>query len=299
MVTIIENYEPYELCPDCNGNIISIKEKGETVCTQCGLIINEKELDIFHNERRAFTQEEMVKKCRTGFPVSDLLPDIGLCTLIHTKNIYNSDFKRAVQRDNCLPWDKRNLLIATNELRRLAHILSLPFYIQKAALAVYKKAFQASLLRGRSILCMVAACIYYICKENGIPRTFQEIMRETSGNYKLAKKCYRILINTLNLKVPTYNPVAFVPRYIADLGLNNDVENLTIKIIQSFLTKTSVRGIDPKGLCAGAIYLVSKIKDLKVSQKKIGRIVGVTEVTIRARYKELKNNLNQIILNKI
>ncbi|MEE9378700.1 MAG: hypothetical protein V3V33_11780 [Candidatus Lokiarchaeia archaeon] len=291
MVTIIENYERYDLCTDCNGNVISNHEKGEKVCTQCGLIINERELDLFHNEKRAYTQEQIEKKYRTGIPISELIPDLGLCTLVYTKTIYNSDFKRAVKRDKCLSWDKRHLLIATTELRRLGHILNLPSYVQKSALDLYKKAFRANLLRGRSILCMVVACIYYVCKEKGIPRTLQEITQKATKNYNLVKKCYKSLINALNLKTPTFNPVLFIPRYIVELGLNYDVENLTIKILQSFLKKSSIRGIDPKGLCAGAIYLVSKIRGLKITQKEIGKKIGVADVTLRARYKELKNKI--------
>ena len=34
------------LCPECGGNIISLQEKGEIVCGQCGLVIRERILDI-------------------------------------------------------------------------------------------------------------------------------------------------------------------------------------------------------------------------------------------------------------
>jgi len=54
----------------------------------------------------------------------------------------------------------------------------------------------------------------------------------------------------------------------------------------------SISGKDPKGLCAGVIYLVCKMKNKKVSQKKIANVIGVTEVTLRSRYKELSKKLN-------
>ena len=31
-------------CPECNGSLISIIERGETVCCQCGLILNEQKM---------------------------------------------------------------------------------------------------------------------------------------------------------------------------------------------------------------------------------------------------------------
>ncbi len=33
------------LCPECKGDLISIIEKGEIVCYQCGLVISEREID--------------------------------------------------------------------------------------------------------------------------------------------------------------------------------------------------------------------------------------------------------------
>ena len=63
-------------------------------------------------------------------------------------------------------------------------------------------------------------------------------------------------------------------------------------VLQNFISKISISGKDPKGLCAGAIYLVSKLRNVKVSQKEISQIVGVTEVTLRSRYKELLKNVS-------
>ena len=43
---------------------------------------------------------------------------------------------------------------------------------------------------------------------------------------------------------------------------------------------------------SGALYLASKIKDKNITQKKIADTVGITEVTLRSRYKELVKKLN-------
>ena len=64
------------------------------------------------------------------------------------------------------------------------------------------------------------------------------------------------------------------------------VEKEAIKVLKNFMENTSICGKDPKGLCAGAIYLVSKLKNQRVSQKDISKVIGVTEVTLRSRYKE-------------
>lgn len=284
-------------CPECKGNIILIQEKGEVVCGQCGLVISERILDISHSGKRAFTKQEKERRERIGSPISILLPDMGLSTIIDKTNIKNPDLKRAAKWNSRMTWDKRNMLIATTELKRIASNLNLPIHVKKAAIRLYIEAFKKKLLRGRSINGMVAASLYFACRERKIPRTLQEILDETSISAKNVRRCYRTLIKELNLKAPSTDPISLIPRYAAELGLDADAEKNTIKILQMFISKFSTSGKDPKGLCAGALYLISKIKNKKVSQKAIANLVGVTEVTLRSRYKELSTKLNIKMLN--
>jgi len=93
------------------------------------------------------------------------------------------------------------------------------------------------------------------------------------------------------LKISHINPVSLIPRYCADLSLGIEVEKEAMRVLQNFMHKTSISGKDPKGLCAGSIYLISKLRNVKVSQKDISKIIGVTEVTLRSRYKELLSSV--------
>jgi len=279
-------------CPECKGSTISIQEKGEIVCSQCGLVINERILDISHSGKRAFTKQEKDKRESTGSPISILLPDMGLSTVIDKTSIKSPDLKRAAKWNSRMTWDKRNMLIASTELKRIGSNLNLPNHIKKAAIRLYIEAFKKKLLRGRSINGMVAACLYFACREQKIPRTLQEILDETAVSAKNVRRCYRTLIRELNLKVPSTDPISLIPRYSAELGLNAEVEKSTIKVLKAFISQYSTSGKDPKGLCAGALYLVCKKTDKRISQKEIANIIGVTEVTLRSRYKELVSKLN-------
>ncbi|MFX1394988.1 MAG: transcription initiation factor IIB family protein, partial [Promethearchaeota archaeon] len=255
-------------------------------------IINEKEFVLSYSEKRAFNREEKAKKARTGILISPLLSDLGLCTLIDKKHIHNPDLKRAVKRDSYLSWKNRNLLIATTELKRLASNLSIPSYVVNVALRLYKKVFKSNLLKGRSIKGMAAACIYYACKIENVPRTFQEFLNESPISCKTIKKCCKIMFNHFNLKLPGTNIITYIPKYITDLGLNIEVEKLAIKILKSHLKKSPNNGKNPKGLCAGAIYLACKLRNEKITQKDISKVIDITEVTLRSRYKELISKID-------
>ncbi|MFW9875092.1 MAG: transcription initiation factor IIB family protein [Candidatus Thorarchaeota archaeon] len=279
------------LCPECGGTIIFIEEKGETVCGQCGLIINERLVDNSHSGKRAYTNQEKNNREQTGAPISILLPDMGLSTVIDKKKIINPDLKRAAKWNTRITWQKRNLLIASTELKRISSNINLPNHVKEEAMRLYIEAFKRKLLRGRSINAMVAACLYLACRTKDIPRTLQEILEEASVKAKDVRRCISVLTRELNFKTQSTDPVALIPRYISDLELDSEIEVLTKKILTTYISNFSISGKDPKGLCAGAIYLACRIKDLEITQQQIVNWIGVTEVTLRSRYKELKKKL--------
>ena len=148
------------------------------------------------------------------------------------------------------------------------------------------------MLRGRSINGMIAACAYHVSKQEGIPITFQEILDETSVEESIVKKCYKIMVKKFNLTTPLTDPITLLPRYCAELDLNMEIENTTTRVLQSYIKKNSICGKDPKGITAGGIYLVAKLKNQKISQKEIAQVTGVTEVTLRSRYKEIMKQIS-------
>ncbi len=286
-----KNNAAINICPECGGSIISLIETGDIVCNQCGLVIHEKNVDFSHSGKRAYTNQEKNSREQIGAPISILLPDMGLTTTIDKKQINNPDLKRAAKWNTRITWQKRNLLIASTELKRISSNINLPNHVKEEAMRLYIEAFKRKLLRGRSINAMVAACLYLACRKKDIPRTLQEILDEASVTAKDVRRSISILTRELNFKTQSTDPVALIPRYISDLGLDSEIEVLTKKILTIYISNFSISGKDPKGLCAGAIYLACKIKDLELTQQQIVNSIGVTEVTLRSRYKELKNKL--------
>jgi len=279
------------VCPECGGNIISLIQTGDVVCNQCGLVLKEKSVDYSHSGRRAYSKDEKSKRERMGAPISILLPDIGLTTTIDRKSISNPDLKRAAKWNTRMTWEKRNILIATTELKRIGSKLNLPNYAKEEAMRLYKEAFKKKLLRGRSINSMIAACLYYSIRKFKLARSLQEILNESSENPKDVRRCYRVLLKELNLKAPNTEPISLIPRFVAELNIDNEMEQLTKKIVKTFSSNFPISGKDPKGIVGGALYIACKLKGVEITQQTIADIVGITEVTLRSRYKELKTKL--------
>lgn len=280
-------------CPECHSNLVIYdSRRGENICDGCGLVLDHHIPDIERDDRRAFTSEEKAKRERTGSPISILLPDMGLSTIIDPNAKMSQRMKRVIKWNSRMTWNKRNLLIATTEIKRIGSNLNLPLRVKELSAKIYRKAFSMKLLRGRSIKAMVAAALYYSCRKENIPRTLQEFVDQTTCESRDIRRCYRILLRELVLKVPAMDPIMLIPKYSTELNLSLKIEKTSTEILKKITKKLSISGKDPKGLVAAAIYLSCQKHKESKSQSKIARTIGITEVTLRSRYKEFLKLLN-------
>jgi transcription initiation factor TFIIB len=75
-------------CSACNKDQTTITdpESGEIICSNCGVVILEGIEDYAHEERRAYSMEELEHRSRTGAPTSLAIHDRGLSTTIDKVN---------------------------------------------------------------------------------------------------------------------------------------------------------------------------------------------------------------------
>ncbi|MEM0147865.1 MAG: transcription initiation factor IIB [Candidatus Micrarchaeaceae archaeon] len=292
-------------CPSCGStDIIYDNEKGELVCNNCGLVIEENATDL-GPEWRAFDAEQRSSRTRTGAPLKYAKPNRGLVTEI---DLYNKDIrgvripsKRQAQLYRMRKWHKRasiassserNYLIALPELTRVASYLGLPDSIRESAALMYRKCVQNNLIRGRPIEVVVQAVIYGACREAGVPRTLDEIASISGVAKKDVGRAYRVITHELDLKIPLTDPSAYVPRYINALKLSGEAQEKANELLKTAMKKGLISGRSPTGVSAAAVYIAGALVGERRTQKEVADIAGVTEVTIRNRYRELKEQLN-------
>ncbi|PSP86215.1 transcription initiation factor IIB 3, partial [Halobacteriales archaeon QS_1_68_17] len=78
--------EEVRSCPECDSeNVIKSSDRGELICDDCGLILEEENID--HGpEWRAFNHSERQEKSRVGAPTTQTMHDKGLTTQIDWKD---------------------------------------------------------------------------------------------------------------------------------------------------------------------------------------------------------------------
>jgi len=67
-------------CPECGSDeIVTDADQGELVCDDCGLVLDEQQIDR-GPEWRAFNHSERQSKSRVGAPITETMHDRGLTT---------------------------------------------------------------------------------------------------------------------------------------------------------------------------------------------------------------------------
>ena len=164
-------------------------------------------------------------------------------------------------------------------------------YQRKAAL-VYRKALDKGLVRGRSISAIAAASLYAACRQSGTPRTLREIAESSLVDRKDVARCYRLLLHELEIKMPISDPLTYVSKIAEKNGISGKTQGAAIQILRDAKRKRVSAGKDPMGMASAALYIACLQKNEKITQKDIADAAGVTEVTVRNRYKALKKQLS-------
>lgn len=285
-------------CPDCgSSNLVYDESRGEVICGDCGLLVEENMVDTSH-ELRSFDKGE--KKSRGGAPISMQKFDKGLTTNVgEISDIYRLGSNQETRKYLRLKkWQERvstsierNLRLAMAELRRVASFLELPSVVRDEAARIYNYVLQRGLVRGRSMESVIAACIYAACRSYNIPRTLDEISVASEVERKEIGRTYRFIIRKIGLKVTPSSPKDYISRFASTLHLSPKAQNKALGILNSAEVSELTSGRGPAGIAAAALYVAALLNDEKKTQREVADVAGITEVTIRNRYKELLDKL--------
>ena len=274
------------------------------MCTECGLVVDEDVIDQ-GPEWRAYDSEQREKKARTGAPMTYTLHDKGLSTMIGWTNrdSYGKSIptRSRAQLYRLRKWQRRirladaierNLAGALSALNRMSSGMGLPRTVRETAAMIYRKAALQKLVRGRTVDGVAAAALYAACRQCHVPRTLDEISREAHMSRKDIGRTYRYIARELDLKILPTIPQDYISRFCSALHLSSDVQTKTAEILKKAADKELASGRGPTGMAAAALYIASLLCGERRTQREIAEIAGVTEVTIRNRYKELAEKLD-------
>lgn len=302
----MEEEEELKICRECgNKKFMEDHKTGEESCANCGLVHDNLVIDVGAEWSDYSDTSPEQSGERTGLPPTLLLHDKGLTTDIGWQNTDYAGggmsvegrklfgrLRRQHQRTRISSSTERNLAVALGELRRLASQMALPRTVEEEAAYIYRKAVEKKLVRGRSIEGVVAASLYAACRIRNVPRTLDEVGQFSRTGRKEIGRTFRAVAKELMLRVPPASPANYIPRFCSLLNLPPEVETEAQNILGRAEDIDLTAGRGPTGIAAASVYLASMIKGHQRTQREVSMAAGVTEVTIRNRYKEICSALD-------
>lgn len=308
-MTISDSYEsgfdedvqtPNNSCPECGGLVTT--NTRETVCEDCGLVIEDNPID--HGpEWRSFEDDESDPE-RTGAPLTRTRHDDGLSTEIGYRTDGNGNrlslearqkagrLRREQGRTVRQTSADRNQMEGLYEIRRIVSRLELGQPILEGACGVFRSAQSEGLLPGRSVESVAAASVYAACRCNQQPVTLEDVRTYARESGTAIEHAYDVLNRDLGLPTPPRRPREFVGRYASSLPVGRGQARRVRRRAETLTERLHDEGLsigqNPRGVAAACIYHACQERHLGVTQSEIASTAEVSPPTIRNQWQTVK-----------
>jgi transcription initiation factor TFIIB len=261
-------------CPDCgNTETRYVEGQGEIVCTICGLVLEEKEI-----EKKPYINEN-----RKNQAAQPYLSEAG----------GQQQSGKIVKSIWLLSTREKNYEQAKKRLEMIASKLRLPQVVITDSNVIFKRAIETGLNIGRNNLSLLYGSVYAACIMHNVPKTPLEVTMYSEISKKKLMKTYRMIKKQLGLRLKTMDPADLVPRFGSRLGLKHETISKALEILGTIRENPLFVGKNPQTITASALYIAAKENGETLTQRSVANATGVIEVTIRKRSKEIIRTLEK------
>jgi transcription initiation factor TFIIB len=284
-------------CPECEGRVTT--NAVETVCEDCGLVIDEQRID--HGpEWRAYDDEECE---RTGAPLTAARHDRALSTEIGRgtdakgnkisgqKRRRLARMRREQTRGRWRSKAERNLAHGLGEVRRLASALELSDSVRDQACQLFRGSQSEDLLRGRSIEAIAAASVYGACRCNGLTRLVDDVSEMARVAESRVTNAYKTLNEELGLPAEPVPPSMFVPRLASDLKCPDRIRQRARTLAEQAEERGVTTGVHPAGFAAACLYKAGREEGRLLTQTEAADVANASRATVRAHRDTLEEQV--------
>ena len=268
-------------CHGCgSASVIDDHGSGDSICSNCGLVLSEKNVEVTAEWRNFAQNGESDTKVssRVGI-VSDLFTDTAMSTctssLSHKFNV--------VQR---LSTTDKSKLKAVRSVEDIVTCMELPDIIMERSKEIVNEIETKHHMHKGQLEAIGAVVVYIACREKGIPRTFKEF--EATCEYARSKiiRSYKNISRIIDMKPKLPTASQYLPRFCSRLGLTHADEKQALNIISRWNMKGNEH--TPVTVAACAVYeVVCGQPELKIDRQDVSEATGVAAHTLRKVWKDL------------
>jgi transcription initiation factor TFIIB len=103
------------------------------------------------------------------------------------------------------------------------------------------------------------------------------------------------LVTELDIStLPVIDPMKCIVKVANNADLNENTKRRAMDVMNSLTEREISAGKDPMGFAATVLYVSCLNAGVNIRQADIADAAGITEVTLRNRFKDLKNKLPQL-----
>jgi len=268
---------------------------GDVIDPETGEVIEDHVVSM-GAEWRAFSRDEWRRRARASDRVRLSVHDAGLHTDVYIPKFKTEKAAKALKlklmnRKVRVSKSERKLVEMLMRMWHIARSLGLSDEVIETAGSILRKLNSFKPIRREVALEYIAAAITAAAKMHGVAIRGKELAEKL---HLRPKKFWEALrdIEMLGLAKPVgVDPRKYLQGFANALGLSYRVVFLASKIIDLLKRRGITEGKDPAGIAAATLYIASILLDEKRPQKRIAKATGVTEVTIRNRYREIIDKL--------
>ncbi len=153
---------------------------------------------------------------------------------------------------------------------------------------VFKNASEKGLVRGRTNTTIVAAAVYIACRESEAPRPLHDIATIVNVKRKILARCCRILMNNFYPHLPIIDPSTCIVKLADTINANEKAKRLAAQMMKEIVKRELSAGKNPMAIAACILYICCRKAGYPTSQVAIAKAAGITDVTLRNRFREVK-----------
>jgi len=252
-------------CPVCGGPLVTDRERGETVCAQCGLVVAKSTVDT-GPEWRTF---DKVKRVRTA------LLKLVVKTDMAVKAEHGGRWRMLARfHRETLHGYERRLAAIGGELKRIRECAGLPQHVMEEAESLVKRFFD--LVAGFPPEVAAVAVLWTAAKAAGVPRPLEDFLKCSKAEESRVRRVAWRLKEVMKLgRRPSLED--YVKTLAARVNLPAAVVKAAVELLEK--NKRVLAGKNPWVSAAAALWLAS-LKKLGLL-KALAEAAGTTPVSIR------------------
>ena len=252
---------------ECRGaSIVTDAESGETVCTGCGVVMQEM---TGNRLPEAYNPKDRAKKSQDSGPGAMMSSHDMWLSAIIGKADRDASGKPLEQPITSTVWRMGKLDsiasvdLGTNnsfisefcKLDRFKDNLAVSDAVAEMAAHIYRKAWNMGVIGNKHVTPYIAAALYAACRHTSTMRTMEDVARVANISLKKLQKSYNSLVFGMNMKMPLTNPIRHVSRIADNAGISWKTRIHAVNVLNETMHHVDLCGRRPISLAAAALYL--------------------------------------------